>query len=317
MTWARDLKAFYVYAATERAYSPHTCTAYQRDLEEFTRHYIATNGCPPQARAIRTIDIRNYLGRLFNKNSASTVGRKLSSLRAFFRFLSRRGLVTVNPASQVRSPKRARPLPRALDVDDTFRLIEAPKEPATTRPLPPTARRDLAILEVLYGSGIRVSECCQLNINDIDKQQHRGSTILRIRAAKGRKQRTVPIGAHAISALDNYLEIRSQLAHPRTGIRDLCALFLNHRGGRLTSRSIERMVSRYAVVTQGGRATPHALRHSFATHLLDAGIDLRAIQELLGHSSLTSTQIYTKVSLDQVMAVYDAAHPRAKTKTKR
>jgi integrase/recombinase XerC len=205
----------------------------------------------------------------------------------------------------VRSPKRKKALPRALDVDDTFRLIEAPAEDT------PLARRDRALVEVLYGAGLRVSEGCGLDLGDLDRGRY-GSTLLRVRKGKGGKVRLVPLGAKADEALAAYLAVRDQLAEPRTGRQaDPDALFLNYRGGRLTPRSVQRLVGRRVITAGTAEATPHALRHSFATHLLDGGVDLRSIQELLGHASLASTQVYTRVSLDHLMSVYDAAHPRA------
>jgi len=263
------------------------------------------------------VDIRRHLAELFGVNSGSTIARKLSSLRGLFRFLVARGVVEGNPARAVRSPKRKKPLPRALDVDDVFRLVEAPdakKSDATDKELSPLAARDRAILEVLYGSGVRVSELCALDIDDIDRRRYGSSgAIVEVRSGKGGKGRVVPLGSVAIAALDSYAAKRPELRHPKSGAQDPVALFLNQRGGRLTARSIQRLVSRYSLLAGTPPASPHSLRHSFATHLLDGGVDLRAIQELLGHASLASTQIYTKVSLDHLMSVYDAAHPHARS----
>ncbi len=199
-------------------------------------------------------------------------------------------------------------------MDAPQRSNRTPLQTTDAKSLSPIVIRDWAILEVLYGAGLRVSECCSLNVSDFDHSQHAKTAIFRVRSGKGGKDRIVPIGQQAADVLRKYLGIRAKLKHPRLGITDPSALFLNFRGGRLTPRSVERMVSRYGIVTKTGTVTPHALRHSFATHLLDGGVDLRSIQELLGHASLTSTQIYTKVSLDQLMTVYDSAHPRAKHK---
>ena len=229
----------------------------------------------------------------------------------------RRGVVQHNPAKTIRSPKRPQRLPRSLDVDAIFHLLDAPKTTSTTQarnnlPLSPKTTRDWAMLEVLYGTGIRVSECANLNLQDVDRDHYPTTTILHIRRGKGDKDRIVPVGRCADDALHRYLAIRDKLRHPKLGILAPNALFLNYRGGRLTPRSIERIVSHYGKTTQSHQVTPHALRHSFATHLLDGGVDLRSIQELLGHANLSSTQIYTRVSLDHLTSVYDASHPRAK-----
>ena len=236
-------------------------------------------------------------------------------MRAFCRFLIKRGAIAGNPAAAIRGPKKPRPLPRALDVDDAFRLVEAPGATGRTSHRRLSAAedarhgllrlRDAAMLELLYATGLRVSELCGLDLSDIDRGRY-GVAMLIVRRGKGDKSRQVPIGGAADRALAAYLPARSQLA--ATG----AALFVNAGGRRLTPRSVQRQVKRWTIA--GGvhaDATPHSLRHSFATHLLDEGVDLRAIQELLGHASLASTQIYTKVSLDHLMKVYDAAHPRA------
>jgi integrase/recombinase XerC len=305
--WAAAVDAFGRYLRVEKAYSPRTCDAYGRDLEEFRRVFVERRGREPAPKAIDTLDVRAHLAALFDRNDATSIARKLSALRGFFRFLINRGVVEHNPARAVRSPKRKQALPRALDVDDTFRLIEAPAAADT-----PLARRDRALLEVLYGAGLRVSECCGLDLGDLDRGRY-GSTLLQVRRGKGGKARLVPLGAKADAAIAAYLEVRDQLAEPKTGRQaDPDALFLNYRGGRLTPRSAQRLVGRRVITAGTAAATPHALRHSFATHLLDGGVDLRAIQELLGHASLASTQVYTRVSLDHLMTVYDGAHPRAR-----
>lgn len=311
MQWHRAADSFRAYLTTERAYSPRTVTAYCRDLEEFRRlHAERTGDEEPDPTRLTTIDIRRHLSALFGVNDAASIARKLSSLRAFFRFLAARGLITGNPARAVRSPKRRKALPRALDVDDTFRLIEAP---AAKDDRPPHLRlRDRALLEVLYGAGVRVSECVALDLGDIDRSRYRDTAMVAVRRGKGDKDRLVPLGDKARVAVDAYLAVRDQFRAPRTGDRDPDALFLNYRGGRLSARSAQRIVSRYGTRAGVFDATPHALRHSVATHLLDGGVDLRSIQELLGHASLASTQVYTRVSMERLMRVYDDAHPRAK-----
>jgi integrase/recombinase XerC len=352
MSWTRAVTAFAEYLAVERACSPHTCSAYARDLTEFERLYRERRGQPPEPAAVDTLDIRAHLSALFDTNDAASIARKLSSLRSFYRFLMRRGLAENNPARSVRSPKRRKALPRALDVDEAFRLIEAPtreleaaqpsrrpsrrpakgaaaataevavlaEAAALAAPAPPAAPivrvpalrvRDRALLEVLYGSGLRVAECCGLDLADVDRGRY-ATALVHVRRGKGKKGRQVPLGRQAVTALDAYLAVRDTLRDAQTGAQDPRALFLSYRGTRLTPRSVQRMVARCVLQAATDEATPHALRHSFATHLLDSGVDLRSIQEMLGHASLASTQIYTKVSLDHLMSVYDASHPRAR-----
>ena len=305
--WGRALDRFLRYLEVERAYSPRTCAAYRRDLAEFSSLYAAQSGRPPEPAATTALDVRSHLAALYERNGSATLARKLSSLRSFFRFLVARGEAATNPARAVRSPKRRKALPRALDVDDTFRLVEAPQTAADS----PLRRRDRAILEVLYGAGLRVSECCFLDIGDIDRDRYEAGALVHVRRGKGGKERLVPLGGAALAALGRYLACRHELVSPTARRQDPDALFLNRRGSRLTPRSVQRMVGRSVIEGQTADATPHALRHSFATHLLGSGVDLRAIQELLGHASLASTQVYTKVSMDHLMSVYDAAHPHA------
>jgi integrase/recombinase XerC len=322
MDWQRASREFRHYLSVERAASPHTTAAYTRDLAEFRALYLERHDREPEPATIDTLAIRSHLAALFDRNDAASIARKLSALRTFFAFLIRRGAMDHNPARLVRSPKRKKALPRALDVDDTFRLVEAPTATLSATADPDKSRdagsararaiklRDRALLEVLYGSGLRVSECCGLDIADLDTGRF-DTTIVTVRRGKGNKGRQVPLGRTATAAVAAYHEARPALRDVRTGHIDPRALFVNYRGGRLTPRSVQRMVGRCVQSAGTADATPHSLRHSFATHLLDSGVDLRAIQELLGHASLSSTQIYTKVSLDHLMAVYDQAHPRA------
>lgn len=316
MDWITAVKQFGDYLAVERAYSPRTTAAYLRDLEEFRRVYADREDTDPVPSALDATDVRAHLAELFDRNSASTISRKLSALRGFFRFLIARGYAETNPARVVRSPKRRRALPRALDVDALFALVEAPNGDAAT-PMSERDRalvlRDHALLEVLYGAGLRVSECCALDLDDVDRDRFgkRGS-VVKVRRGKGAKSRLVPLGRKAEAAIAAYLPTRAVLLDAaRSRPACVAALFLTYRGARLSARSAQRIVSRYAAACDN-EATPHVLRHSFATHLLDGGVDLRAIQELLGHSSLASTQVYTQVSVDRLMSVYDAAHPRAR-----
>ena len=317
MDWDTALAAFTKYLEVERAYSPRTIEVYTRDVTALRTHLREKREKDVPLARLSTIDIRSQLAALFGKNGAATIARKLSSVRAFCRFLVKRGAMPGNPAAAIRGPKKKRGLPRALDVDDAFRLVEAPATTGRTshRTLSSAEEarhvllrvRDVALLEVLYGTGLRVSEACGLDVEDIDRDRY-NTPMLLVRRGKGNKSRQVPVGGAADRALAAYLPARRAL-----GAVDRGALFVNAGGERLTPRSVQRMVKRWTIA--GGihaAATPHALRHSFATHLLDEGVDLRAIQELLGHASLSSTQIYTKVSLDHLMKVYDDAHPRAK-----
>ena len=320
MDWDAALLAFGRYIEVERAYSPRTVEDYMLYARALRDHLRAARGDDVPLERLTAQGVRGQLAALFGINGAATISRKLSSVRAFCRFLVKRGQLAANPAAAIRGPKRRRGLPRALDVDDAFRLVEAPATAprAAARRLSDAegARhghlrlRDVALLELLYGTGLRVSEACALDLGDIDRDRY-GVPMLLVRRGKGGKSRQVPMGGAADRALVAYLPARRQLA--ATG----SALFVNAAGQRLTPRSVQRMVKRWTIA--GGvhaDATPHSLRHSFATHLLDEGVDLRAIQELLGHASLASTQIYTKVSLDHLMKVYDAAHPRARSTVK-
>ena len=291
--------AFILHLEAERGLSPRTREGYGADLEEFRRLAAAKRGADPHPARVDTSMVRTYLATLFPTHDAASIARKLSSLRAFYRWLVRRGEVTDDPTALVRSPKRRKALPRALSVDDAFRVVEQP--PATTRA--ELAARDRAVAELLYGSGLRVSECCGLDDGDIERDGD--GALIKVRRGKGGKQRLVPLHGKAVAAIDAYIALRGGGDGP---------LFRNARGGRLTPRSVQRHLRRDAALAGVTAVTPHALRHSYATHLLDGGADLRSIQELLGHASLASTQIYTKVSLDHLMEVYDRAHPHAKKK---
>ncbi len=285
--------------------SPHTVRNYMSDLRQLRavllERRLACNdaGTEVVAERVDHLAIRAFLTHLLRRNRKSSVGRKLSAAKGFFRFLLRRGVIARDPTAGIATPKKQQQLPVHLTVDDMFRLLAAP--PKDT----PAGLRDRALLEVLYSCGLRVSELVGLDWADIDS----GLELVRVRG-KGGKERLVPIGHKALAALDAYRGRIAELCPRR--LRDEKAVFLNRHGKRLSTRTVARMVDHY-VLTSGiaGKASPHALRHSFATHLLNAGADLRAIQELLGHASLSTTQKYTHVNLDQLMSVYDKAHPRA------
>jgi integrase/recombinase XerC len=274
----------------EKDVSPHTLRAYITDLNEF---FSFTNKNPEE---IDNLDIRSFLASLYHRKlKKSSIARKLASIRSFFKYLHKEGYVKKNPAKLVSSPKTQRDLPRFLTVDEAFTLMEAPKGETFQ------ATRDKAILELLYSSGLRVSELSMLDINDLDIKE----SLIRVKG-KGKKERILPIGAKALEALKNYLPERILLKKKSS------ALFLNGRGGRLTQRGIRRIVLKYGRMIVLKDLCPHVLRHTFATHLLHGGADLRSIQELLGHSSLSTTQRYTHVDVSHLIEVYDKAHPMAR-----
>lgn len=253
-------------------------------------------------RPLNPLVIREYLGGLYGHFKRSSIRRKLSSVRSFFLFLEKRGLLEVNPAADIATPKSEKHIPAHIPVDEVFRLLERPER---NRPL---GLRDLAILEVLYSCGIRLTELQSLNISDIDFSER----LVRV-IGKGDKERIIPIGRKALEALREYLEATRHMRGKTGAVYEDGPLFINFRGDRLSGRSIERMIKRYAVESGLGRdISPHSMRHTFATHLLDGGADLRSVQEMLGHVSLSTTQKYTHVSLDRLMEVYDKAHPRSR-----
>ncbi len=299
---------FIHYLSAEKNASPHTCRCYQRDLGEF-ENFLKSQGADlsrsgkPEWEEVDRIVIRKYLSVLHRKNKRSSIARKISTLRSFFRYLIREKLVSSNPAKAVSTPKVEKTLPTTLTVDEAFRLMGSPDKllkGVSEEEAKKSALRDCAILELLYSSGLRVGELVGLNLKHLDL--HLG--IVRV-MGKGRKERIVPIGDKAIEALKAYLNRRGD---PESE----APLFVNLRGGRLTSRSVARLVKKYTRASGIVRkVSPHSLRHSFATHLLDAGADIREIQEMLGHASLSTTQRYIHLSPGKLMEVYDKAHPRS------
>jgi len=289
------IERFLVYLSTERNVSPHTLTAYRTDLNQFLDFIRQERGAAATAAAVDHLLIRRYLARLMKGQMRSTIGRKLAAIRACYRYLVRQGLVDRNPAELVSTPKREKRIPYHLTIDEVTALVEAPDGPETL------SLRDRAILELLYSSGLRVSELTGLNIASLDLD----GGLVRV-LGKGGKERIVPLGSHALRALNTYLDALPAATPDR-------AVFLNSRGGRLTRRSVGRIVDRHILrLATMKKISPHTLRHTFATHLLEGGVDLRAIQELLGHSSLSTTQKYTHVNIDRLMEVYDKAHPKAR-----
>jgi integrase/recombinase XerC len=301
---------FIHYLSAERNASPHTCRCYLKDLEEFENFLKSSledlsSGEDVEMKRVDRMAIRRYLSFLHRKNKKSSIARKISTLRSFFKYLVREKLVSSNPTKTISTPKVEKPLPTALTVDEAFRLMESPKGSPGKSSLNGELR-DRAILELLYSSGIRVGELVGLNSNRLDLDLG----IVRV-MGKGRKERIVPIGSKAVEALKAYLERRGDLEGEEP-------LFVNRRGGRLTARSIGRLIKKYTKLSGIFRKiSPHSLRHSFATHLLDAGADIREIQEMLGHASLSTTQRYIHLSLGKLMEVYDKAHPRSFKNIKR
>ena len=282
------ISQFLSYLEIEKNYSDHTLSNYEVDLQEFSEFLGKVT--PMQ------VDyplLRRYLANLRARELKSrSVARKLSCLRSFFKFLQREGVVQSNPANLVVSPKLDKPLPHFLSEQEAVQLIESATDKSSEL-------RDRAIFETLYSSGIRVSELVGLNVNSVDCI----SNIMRV-MGKGKKERIVPVGNQAVDAIKNYLDYRAANREN--------ALFLNRSGNRLTDRSVRNIINKYLLRTSiQQKVSPHMLRHSFATHLLNRGADLRSVQELLGHVNLSTTQIYTHLTMDKIKSVYDKAHPRA------
>jgi len=302
------IETFINYLKDQKGYSPHTIKNYHIDLKQFSEFLGSRNKSSwkretgLEIEAIDATAIRAYLGSLYGRLTRTTIARKLSTVRSFLLFLERSGLIQSNPAADIATPKLEKYIPVYLPVDDVFRLLERPDREK------PLGLRDLAILEVLYSCGIRVSELEALNTSGIDFEEH----LVRV-IGKGNKERIVPIGRTALKAVRNYLDAVQYLRKKVGDISKDGPLFINSRGGRLSARSIGRIIKRYAIESGlTSEISPHSMRHTFATHLLDGGADLRSVQELLGHASLSTTQKYTHVSLDRLMEVYDKAHPRSK-----
>jgi integrase/recombinase XerC len=302
------LAQFLEHLRYERNVSEHTLRNYAIDLAQFLEYLAPADPLTgerrePDVKEIDHITIREWLSELHNQNKKKTsIARKLASLRTFFQFLIREGAVESNPAKLVNTPRLEKKLPNHLSVEDAVRFIETP-DTATD-----LGKRDRAILEFLYATGVRVSELTKLDLRDVD---FRGKTV-RVQG-KRRKERIVPFGDPALHALLDYLTVRNAfLNNAPVADRETQAIFLNYQGTRITTRSVGRMVDKYIRICAGIHdISPHSLRHSFATHLLDSGADLRDIQELLGHARLSTTQIYTHVSMEKLIEVYDKAHPKA------
>lgn len=308
---AVDVLQFVHYLKIERNFSQHTLRAYLNDLDQFCDYVTigsaAFHRAPGEARPRATLDVlrkadkhsvRGFLAHTqTNGGSPRTAARKLASLRAAYKFFVRTDRIDMNPAQSVKSPKLPRELPEVLSIPEVTKLLDAPDRDT------PLGKRDVALLETLYSSGIRASELCGLSLPDIDLNAGTARVM-----GKRQKERIAHLGGPALAAVADYLAARQALGHP-----DHDTVFVNFRGGPLTSRSVQRVVDKYVRLTLEGRhnVSPHTLRHTFATHMLNGGADLRVVQEMLGHESLSSTQIYTHVSIDRLKEVYRDAHPHA------
>jgi integrase/recombinase XerC len=309
-TLERLIDRFAAHMADERRSSPHTVAAYRRDLRQMAAFLRERSATALELRHVDKLSLRAWLGQLARANSATSIARKLASVRAFFGYLRRAGLASSDPSALISSPKLRRKLPAFLGAEAAEQVMLAPGEQSRLREI--ERLRDAVILELLYGCGIRVSELAALDVADLMLDE--GS--LRV-LGKGGKERVVPIGSKALAALYGYLPRRAELGHSRLGAGDPSAVLLSRRGRRLGVRRIQTLVRRYGALGAGRPDLhPHALRHTCATHMLEGGADLRAIQEMLGHSSVSTTQRYTHVTLDQLIGVYDRAHPLAR-KTRR
>ena len=282
------IEKFLRHLEIERGMSGHTLRAYRKDLEEFAAY------APKDADDIEMIDVRGFVAQqIKNGLTKTTAGRRLSAVRSFLTYLTREGYLKVNPAKLVTTPKAERHLPKFLSVDDVFALIERPDTIGFIHV------RDKAILELLYSSGLRVSEVCGLNVEDINTREG----LVKVKG-KGRKERIVPLGTKAAEAIRGYMTEKILLKKKSK------TLFLNKSGTPLSERSIRRIVVKYSrLIGVSGQIGPHTIRHTFASHLLQAGADLRVIQELLGHASLSTTQKYTHLDITHLMDIYDSAHP--------
>ena len=287
--------------SSEKGYSANTSRSYAHDLEEFVSCSAVFLEKDIQDLSIELLDaltIRRHIGYLYQTNSKTSIGRKLSAIRSFFRFLVRQGILEANPAELISNPRTESPIPVFLPIDEMFRLLDSVSADSLADV------RDRAILEMLYSAGVRVSELTALNVHDVDVEQ----SVIRV-CGKGNRERITPVGKKALTALKVYRECLVRQAG--ISLDQNGPLFLNLRNTRLTSRSVARILDKWAMKCGLSMPIfPHAMRHSFATHLLDSGADLRIVQELLGHQRLSTTQKYTHVSMDKLMETYDKAHPR-------
>jgi integrase/recombinase XerC len=304
VTLDESIVAFVQHLEAGRA-SARTVVEYRHDVAGLAA--FARDRAPAAVGDVREIDVyllRGWLALLARKHAPSSIARKVAAVRTWMRWMRRRGIVAASPADQLITPKVRRGLPTLLSVDAAREVVETPGADD------PVARRDRAILETLYGSGLRVSELCGLDLQAVDLA---GSSVRVL--GKGRKERVVPLGSKSVEALARWLEARPSMVHPKRKTQDPAALILTVRGARIYPRAVERLVHAYGAVGAGRPDLhPHALRHTCATHMLDGGADLRSIQEMLGHASLSTTQRYAHVSMEHLLRVYDSAHPLARSK---
>ena len=295
----KSIAQFLRYLRVERGASEHTLKSYREDLFSLADYLADEDGRAPQPHSITTHELRGYVSALGEAGYAkTTMARHLAAMRSFFRFGQREGWIDHNPAKALRNPRKQRHLPHFLSTSEINRLLSAP-DVAT-----PLGQRDRAILETIYSAGLRVSELVGADDRDLDL----AGGFMRVRG-KGKKERLAPLGSYAVKAIRNWTAARTLASETENG---QSPVFVNRFGNRLTTRSVARMLEKY--LKQAGldqRTTPHTLRHSFATHLLDRGADIRSVQELLGHKSLVTTQIYTHLSTANLRAAYEKAHPRA------
>ncbi len=300
------MEAFVEHLRSERRASPHTVSNYARDLRSLCTFLEQRRKKPAKLEDIDIYALRGWLGSLARTHASSSVARHIAAVRTFFRYARRAGLVDTDPSALLSSPKVSRPLPTLVSAAAAAEIVESPDGA-------PEGLRDRAALELMYGSGLRVSELCGLDIGDVDL----GERTVRV-VGKGNKERIVPLGEKAARAVEAYLPLRTNVVRDGCAVASAEALLLCGSGNRMTVRMVQRMTKQNGALG-AGRADlhPHALRHSCATHMLDGGADLRSIQEILGHASLSTTQRYTHVSIEHLMRVYDQAHPLARAPTKR
>jgi integrase/recombinase XerC len=294
------LAGFLKHLAVEKNSSDHTIKAYREDLGQAAAYFQTQLGQKATVKQVSSRNVRGFLAHLHEQGlSKSTIARRLAAVRSWFRYLCREGVVTANPAEGVRGPRKERKLPRFLTEDAVGKVLRAPGDDETS------GTRDRAILETMYSAGLRVSELVKLDLDDVNLDDN----VLLVRG-KGKKERLAFLGDEAIDALQHWLKDRERLLKVK-GTKGP-AVFVNKFGTRLTTRSVGRLLAKY-LARQGmpGQASPHSLRHSFATHLLDRGAEIRGVQELLGHRSLSTTQVYTHLSTNRLQASYQKAHPRA------
>ena len=323
MTIKSLIERYIYYMRFERNSSPHTLRNYQKDLEQFVEYLSPPGAKPITLHDVDHLVIREFIGHLHDRELMKTsVARKLASLRSFFKYCVRERLIRDNPARLVATPKLPKRLPSVLTAEEINQFLDGlgHLQPGSTRDRKAKAqskfameedrlliKRDRSILELLYASGLRVSELTGLNLPDVDRREQTVRVL-----GKGRKERIVPYGSKAQTALEDYWPVREQFLKQAPRKPNHEAVFLNHSGGRLTTRMVLNIVKKYVrAANSNWDVHPHSLRHAFATHLLGDGADLRAIQELLGHASLSTTQKYTHATIEQLMSVYDKAHPRA------